>query len=83
MRFISIKPAADRAVATGSVATQAHPLLSRLGRGMLPRWLGGKQRQQYGGRDDDHQCDDPEHDGNEISHVSYMATTARLGKRGN
>ncbi|MCF5727425.1 hypothetical protein K3H43_08515 [Aeromonas veronii] len=47
MRFISIKPAADRAVATGSVATRAHPLLSRLGRGMLPRWLGGKPRQHH------------------------------------
>ena len=47
MRFISIKPAADRAVATGSVATRAHPLLSKLGLGMLPRWLGGKPRQHH------------------------------------
>ncbi|MCF3099031.1 hypothetical protein [Aeromonas australiensis] len=47
MRFISIKPTADPTVATGSVARRVHPLLSRLGRDLLPRWLGGKPRQHH------------------------------------
>jgi len=47
MRFISFKPAAEHAVTTGSVARRVHPLLSKLGRDLLPRWLGGKPRQHH------------------------------------
>ncbi|MFB2863332.1 hypothetical protein [Aeromonas sp. MdU4] len=42
MRFVSTK-----SVANPMMATQAHPLLSKLGRRWLPRWLRGKQRQHH------------------------------------
>ena len=42
MRFVSTK-----SVANPMMATQAHPLLSKLGRGWLPLWLRGKQRQHH------------------------------------
>lgn len=37
MRFVSTLP----------VSTQVHPLLNKLGLGMLPHWLWGKRRQHH------------------------------------
>ena len=36
-----------RFISTLSVSNRAHPLLSRLGRGLLPLWLRGKRRQHH------------------------------------
>lgn len=36
-----------RFVSTLSVSTQVHPLLNKLGLGMLPHWLRGKRRQHH------------------------------------
>ncbi|HHQ4774328.1 TPA: hypothetical protein ACSP84_002142 [Aeromonas veronii] len=36
-----------RFISTLSVSNRTYPLLSKLGRGMLPRWLGGKPRQHH------------------------------------
>ncbi len=36
-----------RFVSTLSVSNRTHPLLSRLGRGLLPLWLRGKRRQHH------------------------------------
>ncbi|HDX8618130.1 TPA: hypothetical protein RQN55_004357, partial [Aeromonas dhakensis] len=36
-----------RFISTLSVTNRTHPLLSRLGRGLLPLWLRGKERQHH------------------------------------
>ena len=36
-----------RFISTLSVSNRTHPLLSRLGRGLLPLWLHGKRRQHH------------------------------------
>ncbi|HDZ8841393.1 MULTISPECIES: hypothetical protein [Aeromonas] len=36
-----------RFISTLSVSNRTHPLLSRLGRGLLPLWLRGKERQHH------------------------------------
>ena len=36
-----------RFISTLSVTNRTHPLLSRLGRGLLPLWLRGKRRQHH------------------------------------
>ncbi|MFQ1636401.1 hypothetical protein ACK38S_03500 [Aeromonas veronii] len=36
-----------RFISTLSVSNRTHPLLSRLGRGLLPLWLRGKPRQHH------------------------------------